>query len=274
MSAAPPVLPDRIEPVRRQRLAAEDLTDLLALADHHRRRHMRALHDTWGIAMGLVVDRLREPGLVVGPGAAYDNCGRLLVVCATTQLPEPSDLPGPRVLVVRGDPDVREPATRLELIEPEALDVGRHVPLALLDPSAQDPSLAVRRYARRANPVMVAAGRARRGTMVVAGTPHEWEGWVDTERLGFDYVPAYVAEIGVREAEPGTATVQVRDTSTSGFFVRVRVPGTGGALDRTELTTNPEDVSWIAVLPQPRVGVLDAPPPSGPCVNRFEERRL
>jgi hypothetical protein len=261
--------------VHGQRLAAEDLRDLLALADHQRRRHVRALHATWGIALGLVVDRLRRQGVMAAPGVAYDNCGRLLVLCAPTPVPDPVDLAEPLALVLAAGPDPREPSSELRLVGPEEVRLGLDVPLALLRPGEADPDLSVRRYARRAAPPIVAAGRSRRGTVVADGNPHDWEAWIDTERAGFDVIPAYVAEVGPSELSAGTASVEIRGAALTGFTVRVRVPAApGGQLDRTELTTNPSDLSWIAVLPQTSAAVIDAPPPRGPCENPYFEERF
>jgi hypothetical protein len=266
-------LPRRVEPVHGQRLAAVDLRDLLALADHQRRRHVRALHATWGIALGLEVGSVRLRGLGAGPGVAFDSCGRMLVLAARVAIPEPDTLKAPRLLALRGDTCAAEPAASLRLVEADELELGVDVPLARLDPGLPDPDLSVRRYARRAAPAKVAAGRARRGTAVAQGTPHDWSISIDTAEAGFDETPAYLASVGPASASFGGAAagVEVFDERPNGFKARVRRPGTGGTLDRTSLTTNPEDFSWIAVLAQRPAGVLDPPRPTGPCANDPEE---
>lgn len=261
-------LPDRLQPIAGWRLAATDLRDLLTLADHHRRRHVLALHDTWGIAAGLRIEHTRPRRFTVLPGVAYDRCGRLMVVASSVLLRDTDDLAEPRVVVLHADVRAREPAAMLRLVAPSALDLGLDVPLGLLTPGELYPDQAVRRHARSAAPMTIAAGHVRHGTAVAAGTPHGWKAWIDTRHAGFRDVPVYVADVtaGAPPSGAGVASVEISDATRDGFNVNVRRAAVSQpALDRTTLTTTPDDVTWIGALAQESADVADPSPPTSPC---------
>jgi hypothetical protein len=274
----------RLEPVGGGLLRAADLRDLLELADHQRRRHLRALHDTWGIAAGLRIAETSS-GLVVSPGVAYDRCGRMLVLGTTLALAPVVGLPHERIVVLRGDRSAREPAATVVVADGRDLDVGLDVVLATLAPSDGQvvATSAGRRYVRTAAPVALAAGSVRHGTVVVdkkVNSPHAWAAWIAVD-AGFRATPVYTAGVSAALRSPapqdavapfGTATVELSHQSPVGFRITVRraVPAAAD-LDATTLHTNPDDISWIAALAQPRADVRDPVPATGLCAGPTPE---
>jgi hypothetical protein len=279
-------VPERIQPVAEARLAASDLRDLVRLADHHRRRHVRAVHDTWGIATGLRLEDRAEgeagDGPVVRPGVAFDRCGRLLVLAASAPLPVAAQLPGERlwIAVLRADLAAGEPAATLRWAAPgDPVEAGLDVVLGTV--AAIGGRVAWtdvgRRYVRTAAPVALAAGFVRRGTAVAAGTPQQWTATIAVDE-GFAGVPMYVAGVSPGDPGSGTATVQILEAAADGFRITVRRPTRrdaepgGVAAGTSAITTTPEDVAWIAALPQAPAGAGDPIPASGPCPGLLSNR--
>jgi hypothetical protein len=275
------LVPERVEPVAGGRLEAADLRDLAWLADHQRARHVRALHDTWGIAAGL---RLTADagGPVVRPGVAYDRCGRLLVLPATVPLTRSRRRPPERRLVVlRADLATGEPAATLHIVLPgEAAD--RDVMLGVVFGEFDWDNVG-RRYARTAAPVAVAAGRVRHGTLLAQGTEQEWTTAI-TVTPAFADAPVYVAGVSAGHAPAGAGpiTVEVSDARADGFSVTVRTSGAAripGVLAAQIAAPPPPapfptplDINWIAALPQAAAAVSDPAPPPGPCSGPLAER--
>jgi hypothetical protein len=124
---------DRVTYRDGQLLAARSLGD--DRRDEARRRwlHVRHLHDTWGIAMGLTVHADQAgTAVVLGPGYAVDDGGRDLVLANGLHLPVP-DIPGPTrfVLTLRYlDDEAFQPAPGLVAVCPGGgLGVRRERPL-------------------------------------------------------------------------------------------------------------------------------------------------
>lgn len=65
--------------VEPQPLAAQDLTLALAGELRHQALHVRGLHNTWGVAQGLVVQE-SFGDVFLGPGLAFDAYGRSVLV--------------------------------------------------------------------------------------------------------------------------------------------------------------------------------------------------
>jgi hypothetical protein len=100
MSGEPGIPFDRVTYRDGQRLAARDLSD--DRRDEARRRwlHVRHLHGTWGIALGLTVHADQSgTAVVLGPGHAVDEGGRDLVLANGLHLPVP-DSAGPTRFVL------------------------------------------------------------------------------------------------------------------------------------------------------------------------------
>src|SRR4051812_5241908 len=73
-----------------ERLIAPDLLGDVDTLAWLRRAHMVALHDTWGVALGLRIAGAGA-GLAVGPGIAYDARGRELVSDSVRRISAPAD---------------------------------------------------------------------------------------------------------------------------------------------------------------------------------------
>ncbi len=73
-----------------ERLTAGDMTEDSAYESWLRALHVRAVHDTWGVALGFELGWSFSPEVPIGPGLAYDACaGEILLSEVTTlSLPE------------------------------------------------------------------------------------------------------------------------------------------------------------------------------------------
>jgi hypothetical protein len=82
-----------------QALRAADLRDELRVDDELRWWHDRAVHDAYGVRLGLAVEAVPEAGaplsLQVAPGIAYDGQGRPLLLQEPATVPLPPPPPGP-----------------------------------------------------------------------------------------------------------------------------------------------------------------------------------
>jgi hypothetical protein len=88
------------KPIRRirhhqdERLLATDLNADMAYEAMLRRLHLRGLHDTWGVALGLRLVRGKDgKAALVTPGLAYDCLGRELLLPVGTALEAPTRPP-------------------------------------------------------------------------------------------------------------------------------------------------------------------------------------
>ncbi|MFW5772698.1 MAG: hypothetical protein ACOCZH_05170 [Phototrophicaceae bacterium] len=80
----------RIRYYQGQPLQARDLRDEVAYEASMNQLHVTALHNTWGVAVGLEVavsDDRRSA--VIGPGMAYDRCGQGIINPSTLTIPVP-----------------------------------------------------------------------------------------------------------------------------------------------------------------------------------------
>jgi len=88
-------------------LLACDMNAAVAAEAHRRALHVRAVHRTWGVALGFEV----EPGkgareVLVGPGFGYDCRGRTIVSAEPATVPMPADK-SLSELVVSATPAIR-----------------------------------------------------------------------------------------------------------------------------------------------------------------------
>lgn len=72
-----------------QLLTARDLEDDAAFESRFRQLHVRALHNTWGVALGYAVKRVASNLVEVGPGIAYDCRGREIISARTLNVGPP-----------------------------------------------------------------------------------------------------------------------------------------------------------------------------------------
>jgi hypothetical protein len=180
-------------------LAAADLRADVAFESTLRERHVRAIHDSWGIALGysLAIDAFGM-GVFVGPGVGYDRCGRALVSDTTVHVPAANN-DGPVLLVVRPpDPMPGCPGP-----------VDRHqVGWRWRTPGGVgDDEVALARFSSDAGTLSdldltVRRGAVRRRNRRVATGVHRQEGWfpdqaieVDTTAAGFTRTPFYFATL-------------------------------------------------------------------------------
>lgn len=81
----------RIRHRQDERLLASDLNADMAYEAMLRRLHLRGLHDTWGVALGLRLARGQDgKAALVTPGLAYDCLGRELLLAEGFALPAPA----------------------------------------------------------------------------------------------------------------------------------------------------------------------------------------
>src|SRR4051812_45520638 len=110
-----------------ERLRACDLNADLAHESWMLARHVRALHDTWGVALGFAVSVAPSgTALWLSPGLAYDCLGRSVVSPQPILVPLPVGVVGPQWfdLVIR----LAGPADRLaHCAPPEPDGISPHV---------------------------------------------------------------------------------------------------------------------------------------------------
>jgi hypothetical protein len=265
-------------------LAAEDLREEVAAQTDARRRHVRVVHGTWGIALGYTVGQAGDQ-LVVGPGIAYDCRGRELVSSRTVATAPPAVSGGGEAwfdLALRwcdddelggarspGAPEARE---RPRLLWSRAgaavqgapqpppastLGLGEAVPVARVRSGAggiSELSLATRRAARPASGARVASGSTALdfGSERALWSTHG----IDTSAGGFQEHPFYFASLAV----PGASTqgplhqgamlgplLSISDAGADAFTLTVRfAEGEDGWLDEPLPGIA---VDWIGVEP-------------------------
>lgn len=204
---------ERVGFVDGRRLRADDLTDAARGEQRHVELHVVGAHDTWGIATGLAVIADGPPGIVVGPGAAFDMHGRVFTVEDDAVVAAPAELLAagtPLVLVLDGDGPHFVAAADVRL--------GAEVPLAaftLDGGTLSTPNLSVRRVVRSLARARTASGSATIRVRASNGvTPRRV--FVDTSAAGFVDSPSYAL---TRTREDDEATVE---------FLWIENPGPGG----------------------------------------------
>jgi hypothetical protein len=218
----------------RELLRARDLQAEFDDAARLRALHVRLVHGTWGIALGLTVGTTNAGRRVtVGPGFGYDCRGREIVSARRALLPLPT-LEEPADLVLRagcgGRFAWRAPGHACEdelVLARGYFKAGKVVEL--------DPSVA--RWCRR-HRFRVASG--------IYSAPPEQQLVVSTTTGTFDAVPLYFATVAV---DGGTfaPALELRDETTEGFTAVLRAPqasfdANGGA---------DIHVHWVGVEPLP-----------------------
>lgn len=215
---------DRVTYKDGQRLTARDMKDDRRRDDWLRRLHTRYQHDTWGIALGLDVDKTNDDkGIRLKPGYAVDYLGRDILQAETIQLPVPTVV-GPESYVLTLsyqedavfrerielkniclgsglDPRLERPIRKWQ--RPDDVRFGPHVPVVqvVVENGAIQGDLD-RRVRRNAQPWVrphIGSGTTERGRS-------GWREWgegdnqqlglelaVDTSEAGFTKTPFYFA---------------------------------------------------------------------------------
>jgi hypothetical protein len=279
---------DRVRFVPGALLASADLRDEVAAQARAREMHVRAVHGTWGIALGYAAG-IAGPWIIVGPGIAYDCHGHELVSDRTVAL-APPEAPGGKErwydLAVRrlGDDALhgaealcgrgRRERPRFTWTPVDApapgLQVGEAVPVARVRAGAgavAELSFASRRAARPAAASRVAAGSVALELRVQEAlfSTHA----IDTSAGGFAATPSYFASLSVAESSQAGPLHQnwldgpmlsISDRSRDGFTLTVRF-GTWDS-DYFDESEPPVALDWIGVEPihgcWPAVALTDA----------------
>ena len=231
MAAIAPGL-QRVRYVDGERLRACDLNVDAAHESWMLARHVRALHDTWGVALGYAVSVAPSGNaLWLNPGLAYDCLGRSIVSPQPILVPLPVVTAGPEwfdlVIQLAGpidrlphctppgtngaSPRVERPEIRLLAAgapvgasgEPPplaaAIRLGHDIPLARVAlPLAAGavPVLSSRRNARRLVRPRIKSGLVTAGAAPIAGTPLEWWSTIDVPASDFGTdQPTYFATL-------------------------------------------------------------------------------
>jgi hypothetical protein len=230
---------DRITYREGQRLTARDLGDDRSGRARLRRLHVRHLHETWGIAIGLDVQAISAEAVAVGPGYALDIAARDLVLSTSLAVPIPAaDGPELFVLVATYLPDCAFPlaaagaAVCLDSpVHPRRerpalawktiaeLEIGPMVPLCHVVVQNRKISgtvqTRVRRYARRMVRPFIAGGMTDADNSLWKQWWHNnlWYGMeqrVDTSEAGFTATPQYFAQlVAVRPSPVERTAVEV-----------------------------------------------------------------
>ena len=222
MKRRPRALPERIAWYEGSRLTRRDLADAIEHEARMLELHVRAVHDTHGIALGLgVALTAGATGVVVQPGLAYGCRGAsVLLHAATTITAPPASVAGTRfdlVLVAAQPPRA--------CAEPELDCTGARVRARAslrwraVDDHAgctcdiPDDAIELGRFTRSAAGVLAGPDNARRRVVRGLVRPHVASGvtapgalaWtqgasdlvasIDTSAAGFTTTPVYLAQI-------------------------------------------------------------------------------
>ena len=249
---------ERIRFVSGAELTAADLSAEQRSEAYARELHVRAVHGTWGIALGYVAGAFGDY-LVVGPGIAYDCRGRELVSSRTVSLETPR-LPGDMAeawfdlgIRLADDDEVRgggevchtRPLERPHFIwvlageatsdhppaPSTALRTGETVPIARARVDASgivELSLAGRRAARPAAGARVAAGSV---SVDIADGAVRSDHPIDTTAGGFHDPPFYFASLSTGSSASTEGPLHgdyllgpflsISDATSSGFTLTI-----------------------------------------------------
>lgn len=228
----------RVRFKQRRLLAAADLRDDVAFEIRRGELHVRAAHGAWGIALGfsLAVDG-PGAGVFVGPGLAYDRCGRALVASGMVHVPAP-DEDGVFLLVVQpADPRPCCPTP----LERDAVGWAWRRRGCVADDEVPLAELRIAKGRVSRPELTVRHGAARRRHARVATGIHVQEGWqpevemlVSAAEAGFERTPFYFATLvstpstqelfGRRDGVLGPWP-ELHDESNRGFRVTLRFAG-------------------------------------------------
>jgi hypothetical protein len=283
-----PIGPDRVWFRDSQLLAARDLADD---ADHEswmRALHVRAMHDTWGVATGfaLAVEETQR-GVKVGPGVAYDCRGHDIVVAdelrlAAPQPPAAATLPGlvqgleVQLVCAYGGRGLRrdglgcaeesivESAVLRWVFPPgvapgrDTIRLGEDVPLGTFglskDGKLSGPYLGTRRNARARLRPRVGSGEASLPNMYMLKHIVRAREKVDTSAAEFTTTPRYFAWLSSDEAiKPGVLGpfVSIAEPTPTSFSVDLifGLPMVQGPIPYAPVPLGDASLLWVGLEP-------------------------
>lgn len=195
---------DRLDYVDGARLLADDLRDTRGGEARWQALHVRALHDTWGVATGLGTTLTpNRRGVVVSAGAAFDCRGRLIRLGDPVELPMPVALvPGmqaPTFDIVLGTGGPRWEPTGGEIGFPDfgnGVRIGVDVPLGRFVRSIWGtlggPDLGYRKVAHPMTRPRIGFGLTPVGGLSWFANTWAIRAMIDTSAAGFGSTPKYV----------------------------------------------------------------------------------
>jgi hypothetical protein len=280
MTRTPRALPQRIEWFEGSRLTHRDLADAIAHEARMLELHVRALHDTWGIAMGLttaVATGARD--VMVQPGLAYGCRGLSLVLYSATTIaaPPPSvagslfdlELEAAPALPGCRSPETDCMGTRIpnrdrlcwravdDARRCDCDDAGDHVHLGRFVRSAAGtltgPDNGFRRRVRGLVRPHVVSGLTAPGALTWSQGTSDLVAAIDTSAAGFTTTPVYLATIASPTPWTGALVapfVSVGQATPTRFNVHVSIAAKAPALVLlfTQLDLVKElSISWTGV---------------------------
>jgi hypothetical protein len=222
-----------------QLLRAPDLEAAAAGEAARRALHVRAVHDTWGVALGFALEpEDSERAVAVGPGFGYDCRGREIASAERLLVPLPSRA-DPADLVVSNRCRIqfrwREPGRACEdelVLARGRFEAGRATAL----------DVSVRRWCRSRRFRLSAGIVERRFAQTLK---------VSTATGGFRTAPRYFATLET-DALVGVA-LEIDNETTASFRLSLRAPQEQIAdAARKKLTAR---VCWVGVERLPRCGI-------------------
>jgi len=294
----------------RDLFAARDCTVESAIESRWRQLHLRAVHRTWGIALGLHAAS-SDAGdlLLVGPGLAFDVCQREMLLDHPLLIappPVPAGIGGSawwfdlvarlvdgsvtwRWLYAgtRGAIDAEPPLLAGEAHPGLDLPIARVVLSAAGTIGPVDSSH--RRGARRTSARLVSGRVSSGATLDTGGTFRRWSFTVNLSAARFRRPPIVFASV---EAHPLQAIlfsaageyllgpfVEVGTATVSSVTLRVTAamsPAGTVVLPATTITTLPVGIRWLAIeppdIPEPAISLARARTPEGATAANLATR--
>lgn len=264
----------RLDWVDGSALTWRDLRDGVAAEEAMLALHMRGLHDTWGVALGLTTALSGDRrAVLVTPGFAIACNGMTILLPNAQVLAAPPAGAGPRAwdLVLRapqptaGDPCYR-PTTCDLAVTPTAATLAWHDIDAPLD---QRTNVVLSRYVRLTSGVMNGPDLSVRRGVAVLERPHIASGvataaslsWtvrgprlvasIDTSGAGFSQAPIYRVWVASHAPWPPNvigAFISVVTASRGSISVQLLVPG-GISTNSAQSLADTIALGWVGVEP-------------------------
>lgn len=223
---------ERVRYWQGQLLASGDLRTQLKTDEELARLHNRAVHDAYGIAIGLTPN-VKDGVFTLGCGMAYDCAGRALIVEKDRDIPLPSKVTAPMLLVLAYDPNS---PYGIALNWKPARDLNANTGVALASTLANKPEIDPDFRPVVARPMArprLATGNTISGETAwkpwkIGGTEYGVQVVVDTSSAGFTRLPHYFAEAVAGQPETDFVPAwfaHIIDPSPRGFTFQLLLRG-------------------------------------------------